>query len=90
MKHIVVNIGCIECGVPTEIVGVYDNKEQATKDAEACQKLLGWKDGGQNLFQVFDLPESLGMTNTFLEYTKTALSGEPVQSIDRRYEYEKR
>ncbi len=52
---IVVNIGCIECGVSSDIVGIYATEADAEKVAEACRAKLGWREGGQNAFDVFDL-----------------------------------
>ena len=57
MKYIVVNIGCIECGVSTNIVGVFDNKEKAESIAKQCDDKFSWREGGQNSFEVFEMPE---------------------------------
>ncbi len=54
-RWLVMNIGCIECGVSSDVVGVYTTKEEADKVAAACAKELGWREGGQNSFEVFDL-----------------------------------
>jgi hypothetical protein len=56
-KYIVVNIGCIECGVTSDIVGVFADKKRANDVADACCDKYGWREGGQNTFEVFDLPE---------------------------------
>lgn len=55
---ILVNIGCIECGVSTNIVGVFDNKERAESMAEAlhANKEMSWREGGQNHYEVFPMP----------------------------------
>jgi hypothetical protein len=57
MKYIVVNIGCIECGVSSNIVGIFDKEEIADEVAEKCDKEYGWREGGQNSFQVFKMPK---------------------------------
>jgi len=57
MKYIVVNIGCIECGVSSNIVGVFENKEKAELIAKKCDNKFSWREGGQNSFEVFELPE---------------------------------
>ena len=54
-RFLVFNVGCIECGVSSDVVGLYDTKEEADKVAEACDAKLGWREGGQNSFEVFDL-----------------------------------
>lgn len=54
-RWLVVNIGCIECGVSTALVGRFDSKELAQAVANECAREHGWREGGQNDFQVFDL-----------------------------------
>lgn len=53
---IVINIGCIECGVSSNIVGVFDDIEDAENVAEACTERYDWREGGQNSFEIFELP----------------------------------
>lgn len=55
-QWIVVNIGCIECGVSSNIVGVFTDEKHANAVAEACGKKYGWREGGQNAFEVFPMP----------------------------------
>ena len=55
--YIVVNIGCIECGVSSNIVGVFSDENNAKAIAEQCEKDFYWREGGQNAFEVFALPE---------------------------------
>lgn len=54
---ILVNIGCIECGVSTKIVGVYRDKKQADDLAEELNDTNSWREGGQNSYEVFAMPE---------------------------------
>jgi hypothetical protein len=54
---IVVNIGCIECGVSSEIVGVFTDKERAEVLSTSLDKTHNWREGGQNAFAVFPMPE---------------------------------
>lgn len=63
-KYVVVNIGCIECGVSSNIVGVYSQKEKAQQVAQGLQadKGYNWRQGGQNSYEVFTLPK-LDSTN---------------------------
>jgi hypothetical protein len=63
MNYIVVNIGCIECGVSSNIVGVFDNEDQAYEVANKCDDNFSWREGGQNNFEVFKLPETLNVVN---------------------------
>jgi len=55
-KYIVVNIGCIECGVTSNIVGVFTDKDIAESIARELSLSHGWRERGQNRFQVFDMP----------------------------------
>lgn len=51
-RYIVVEVGCIECGVSTQIAGVYKTRKQA----EAHAKILPtWRDGGQSYPEVFEI-----------------------------------
>lgn len=53
---ILVNIGCIECGVSSNIVGVFSNKEHAEQLCKTLDKKANWREGGQNSFEIFDMP----------------------------------
>lgn len=54
---LVMNIGCIECGVSSAIVGVFEDKKKAEAIAAECYKKFGWREGGQNAFELFEIPE---------------------------------
>ena len=54
---IVVNIGCIECGVSSDIVGVFSDEARANAIADQFQEKHRWREGGQNSFEVFQMPE---------------------------------
>ena len=54
-RFLVMNIGCIECGVSSGVVGLFATQVEADKAAEKCQEHLHWREGGQNSFEVFDL-----------------------------------
>lgn len=51
----VFNVGCIECGVSSNVVGLYATEEEAKQIAKTCEDHLHWREGGQNAFEVFDL-----------------------------------
>jgi hypothetical protein len=63
---LVVNIGCIECGVSSQIVGLFETEEEANAIAEKCDDKYNWREGGQNSFQVFPLP-NIGVINSEYE-----------------------
>jgi len=44
-KYVVINIGCIECGVSSNIVGVFDNEEKANLVAKKCDDKFSWREG---------------------------------------------
>lgn len=52
---LVFNIGCIECGVSSDVVGVYQTQDEAERVVKICADILIWRQGGQNDFIVFDL-----------------------------------
>lgn len=54
---IVVNVGCIECGVSTAIVGRFSSESAAQAIADRLGKSHNWREGGQNSFEVFPEPD---------------------------------
>lgn len=52
MMWIVMDIGCLECNVPTSVVGVFTNEERAKKTA----RILDRKSGSDQSFKVFPMP----------------------------------
>lgn len=56
---LVVNIGCIECGVSSAIVGLYSDKTTAETVADTLDRQMDWREGGQNRYEVFALPSTL-------------------------------
>lgn len=53
---LVMNIGCLECGVSSKIVGVFTDKAEAERVAAACDRVFYERQEGQNRFKVFVLP----------------------------------
>lgn len=55
--YVVVDIGCIECGESTNILGIFENEAKAgeiLKDHEERQKE---KWSGQHAFEIFEIEE---------------------------------
>lgn len=59
MEWLVVNIGCIECGVSSAIVGRFDSESEAYSVATRLDDTHSWREGGQNAFEVFPMPAVL-------------------------------
>lgn len=57
MRWLVVNIGCIECGVSSAVVGLFEDEAEARLVAERLARSHSWREGGQNSFEIFALPE---------------------------------
>ena len=55
--YMVFNIGCIECGVSSKIVGLFADKLKAEEVRKMCEDKHHWRDNGQNAFEVFELPQ---------------------------------
>lgn len=69
MEYLVVNIGCIECGVSSNIVGRFDELARAQQLAAKLRDTHGWREGGQNEFEVFAVPPLNQIDPEYLEDT---------------------
>lgn len=71
-RFLLMNIGCIECGVSSNVVGLYATREAAEADAEKCGEHLHWREGGQNSYEVFDLkaPQASEYSEVLQEQSK--------------------
>jgi hypothetical protein len=56
-KYILVNIGCIECGVSSNIVGVFSDEQTAEEMQAFCEAEFNWRESGENHFEIFEMPE---------------------------------
>lgn len=66
-QYIVFNIGCLECKVSSNIVGVFDDAKKAEQIKNMCKENFSWREGGQNDFQVFELPPLNQITEEYHE-----------------------
>lgn len=55
--YMVFNVGCIECGVSSKIVGLFADKVKAEVTAAMCESKHYWREHGQNSYEIFELPE---------------------------------
>lgn len=55
-RYIVIDIGCIECGISSKAIGSYKTQEEADKACENVTEQTGnWRDGGQSSPEVFEI-----------------------------------
>ena len=57
MKYIVLDIGCIECGEKSAILGIFDNEQKAKKIMEKYEKIQSDNWHGQHQFYVVEIKE---------------------------------
>lgn len=55
MRYMAFDIGCIECGEPSGVIGIYDTEEEAIDAAERVREKQSENWEGQHIFRVFDL-----------------------------------
>lgn len=53
MRYVVVDIGCIECGEKSYVLGVFDREEDAWSVANECELVQNKNWEGQHSFEVF-------------------------------------
>ena len=63
---LVFNVGCIECGVSSNVVGVFVHKEEAVNIVKTLEQKLSWREGGQNSYEVFELNRAGVITEEYL------------------------
>jgi len=51
MKFVVVDVGCIECGIDTRLAGVYDTREEAENMVEFLEEKY------HNYPEIFEVPK---------------------------------
>ncbi|MDR1662520.1 MAG: hypothetical protein LBR95_08895 [Azoarcus sp.] len=56
---IVMDIGCLECGEPSHLVGLYASQDEAKAEASRLQRDFGFTTG-QHSFEVLDLRKPAG------------------------------
>jgi hypothetical protein len=68
-KYIVVDIGCLECGVSSGLVGIFTDKIKAESIAHRLDSSNAcWIDGGQHSFQMFETLEDNVISDSYSEY----------------------
>jgi hypothetical protein len=77
-KYLVFNVGCIECGVSSNVVGVFTSKADAEALAEKLHDKCNWREGGQNSFEVFELDAEGVITAEYREAVTVDNSDTPI------------
>ena len=64
---LVFNVGCIECGVSSNVVAVYPTEQEANAVAEKLNEVHSWREGGQNSYEVFELNKAYEVSDEYKE-----------------------
>ena len=64
MKYVALDIGCIECGEPSSILGIFDKKEDAEKVCEKYERIQEEHWHGQHCFEVQEVNKLNEEVNT--------------------------
>lgn len=64
---LVFNVGCIECGVSSNVVGFFAHKHEADAIADKLNDIHSWRGGGQNSYEVFELGSVGEITEEYRE-----------------------
>lgn len=67
-NYLVFNVGCIECGVSSNVVGIFNSKEKAENIARILDENASWREGGQNSYEVFELQDDELISDEYLPY----------------------
>ena len=70
---LVFNVGCIECGVSSNVVAIYPTEQEANAVAEKLNEVHSWREGGQNSYEVFELNKAYEVSD---EYKEILFDGE--------------
>lgn len=57
MKYVVVDIGCLECGEASAVLGIFDDKNKAKKVMEKYDKIQSKNLTGQHHFKIFEVKD---------------------------------
>lgn len=64
---LVFDVGCIECGVSSNVVAIYPTEQEASAVAEKLNEVYAWREGGQNSYEVFKLGEMYEVNSEYKE-----------------------
>lgn len=67
MKYIAVDIGCIECGEESSVLGIFTNKEQALEILKKCEEYQNKHWTGQHDFELFEVEQENVLNDEYYE-----------------------
>lgn len=70
MKYVVVDIGCIECGEASSVLGIFDKETEAKKILKQFSKIQSDNWTGQHYFEIFEVRQENIPLYTEEEYLK--------------------
>lgn len=73
MKYVVVDIGCIECGEQSAVLGIFTNKKQAEEVQKKYREIQSNNWTGQHYFEIFEIKEEnveIYNPETYLKHLK--------------------
>jgi hypothetical protein len=57
MYYVAVDIGCIECGESSNVIGIFTDKEKAEQALDTHEKYQAKHWHGQHSFEIFEVSE---------------------------------
>jgi len=69
--YALVNIGCIECGVSSNLVGLFTNYDKAAEIRDELNHKADWREGGQNLYEIFIVTDLDVVNEEYLKYLES-------------------
>ena len=55
--YVLVDIGCIECGEESAVIGIYTSKKKAQRIRREHEKRQNESWNGQHIFEIFEIDE---------------------------------
>ena len=72
--YLVMEIGCIECGLGSDVVGLFKDRAKAEREAAVCKKDFHWRFDGENHFDIFEIDTDRDLDRNFLTSPQPGLS----------------
>ena len=54
MKYVLVDIGCIECGEKSSLLGIFNNLKEANEIKEKCEEIQEKYWTGEHSFEIYE------------------------------------